>query len=68
MIVGLAVGIGLSLAAGHLLEGLLFGVTPQEPWILASVTLLIAIAALGACYLPGRRAVAVDPIAVLRVG
>jgi len=65
-IVGLALGIGLSLAAGRLLDGLLFGVTPREPWVFASVAMLIALAALAACYLPGRRAVAVDPIVALR--
>ena len=65
-IAGLALGIGLSLAAGRLLQGLLFGVTPREPWVFASVAVLIGLAALAACYLPGRRAVAVDPIVALR--
>ena len=64
--IGLVLGIGLSLAAGRLLEGLLFGVAPREPWVFASVAVLVALAALAACYLPGRRAVAVDPIIALR--
>jgi len=36
--IGLVVGIGLTLAATRLLQGLLFGVTPRDPAILASVT------------------------------
>ena len=63
---GLALGIALALASGRALEGLLFGVTPRDPLILAAVTAVVALAALGACYIPGRRAVRIDPISALR--
>jgi len=63
---GLVIGIILSLAAGRLLEGLLFGVTARDPWSLAAVTVIVAIASLAACYIPGRRAVRVDPMVALR--
>ena len=63
---GIAAGIGLALAAGRLLEGLLFNVAPRDPLMLALVTGTVAVAAGVACYLPGRRAAAVDPMIALR--
>ncbi len=63
---GLVVGIGLSLLAGRLLQGLLFGVNPRDPTILAIVTVAVAAATLAACYIPGRRATRVDPMLALR--
>ncbi len=63
---GLVLGVVLALAASRLLEGLLFGVTARDPLILAVVTVLVAAAALGACYIPGRRALRVEPMVALR--
>jgi putative ABC transport system permease protein len=63
---GLVVGVALSLAAGQLLEGLLFGVTARDPLILMAVVAGVAVATLAACYIPGRRAVRVDPMVALR--
>ena len=63
---GLVLGVGLSLLAGRLLEGLLFGVTSRDPWSLAGVVIIVTLASLAACYLPGRRAVRVDPMVALR--
>jgi predicted permease len=63
---GLLVGVGLALMAGRALEGLLFGVTPRDPLMLALVTVAVAATTLAACYVPGRRAVRVDPMLALR--
>ena len=63
---GLAVGLALALASGRLLEGMLFGVTSRDPVILVAVTAGIALATVLACYIPGRRAMRVDPIVALR--
>jgi putative ABC transport system permease protein len=63
---GLALGLVLVLFAGRVLQGLLFGVTPGDPAILALVTVGVAMATLLACYLPGRRAVRIDPVVALR--
>ena len=63
---GLAIGLALALLAGRGLQGILFGVTPHDPLILALVTGGVAGATLVACYLPGRRAVRVDPMIALR--
>ncbi|MDQ3421314.1 MAG: ABC transporter permease [Acidobacteriota bacterium] len=65
-LIGLALGIGLALLSGRLLDGLLFGVTARDPWSLFAVSVLVAVATLAACYIPGRRAVRVDPMTALR--
>jgi len=64
--VGLALGLLLSMLATRLLEGLLFNVTPRDPLILAVVSIAVTLAMLAACYIPGRRAVGVDPMIALR--
>ncbi len=65
-LIGLGLGIVLALLSGRLLEGLLFGVTARDPWSLIGVSVLVAVATLAACYIPGRRAVRVDPMTALR--
>jgi len=66
VVLGLALGMLGALAAARLIEGLLYGVQPQDLATLALVMLLLAAAALAACLLPARRAVRVDPITALR--
>jgi ABC-type antimicrobial peptide transport system permease subunit len=63
---GLAVGAGLSLAAGSAASALLFGLKPRDPATLAIAVAVLAAVALAASYLPARRAAALDPIASLR--
>ena len=63
---GLLIGLTLALLSGKLLQGLLFGVTPRDPVILAAVTVAVAVATMAACYIPVRRAVRVDPMVALR--
>ena len=64
--IGLAVGAALSLAGARFISGLLFGVSARDPLVFAAVSVLVAIAALGACLIPGRRALRVDPLLALR--
>jgi len=63
---GLAVGVGLSLAAASAASALLFGLKPRDPLTLATAAAVLAAVALGASYLPARRAAALDPIASLK--
>ena len=63
---GLTLGTALTLAGSRLLSGLLFSVSARDPLVLAGVTLLVGLAALGACLVPGRRALKVDPLLALR--
>jgi putative ABC transport system permease protein len=64
----LAVGVGvlLSLAAGRVLSQILYQVSPSDPFALITSTVLLAAAALLACFLPARRATYVNPITALR--
>jgi putative ABC transport system permease protein len=61
-----AVGLLLSLAAGRVLAQILYEVSPSDPFALLVSTVILAAAALLACFLPARRATRVDPIQALR--
>jgi putative ABC transport system permease protein len=64
---GLVVGVLVSLAATRLLRSLLFGVRPGDLVSYVVVALVLGVVALLACYIPARRAAAVDPMLALRV-
>jgi predicted permease len=64
--IGMAGGLIAALALTRFLAGLLYGVRPADPATLAAVTLLLGAIALLACYIPARRAAAVDAVVALR--
>jgi putative ABC transport system permease protein len=64
--IGLVLGTAMALAAARLVQGFLFGVTARDPMILGAVVALVSVAALGACYIPGRRALRIEPMIALR--
>jgi len=45
---------------------MLFGTPPWDPLMLVSVTVLLALVALFAAFIPARRAVSVNPVEALR--
>ena len=64
--VGVVIGVGVSFGAMRLMSSLLFNVSPMDPGTyLAATASVIAVAWL-ACYLPSRRAAAVNPVVALR--
>jgi putative ABC transport system permease protein len=63
---GVAVGLGIALAATRLMSSLLFGVGPNDPATLAVVSLALTVVALVACCVPAARAASIDPILALK--
>jgi ABC-type antimicrobial peptide transport system permease subunit len=65
-LVGLAVGVAASFASTRLLRSQLFGVEPADPLAYAAGAVVLGLVTLVACYIPARRAAAVDPAVALR--
>jgi predicted permease len=65
-VVGLTVGIAVSFMSGGLLRNLVVGVSASDLVTLGSVTAVIMLVAIVACYIPARRALSTDPIVALR--
>lgn len=63
---GGALGLVGALAIARGASGLLFGVAPWEPRVYAAALVILAAAALGAAWLPTRRATALVPASALR--
>jgi predicted permease len=68
VLVGAGIGLGLlaALAVTRLLSTMLIGVAPYDPVTFASVSAILIVVALVACFLPARRAAKLDPSAALR--
>jgi predicted permease len=66
VVVGLAVGIPLSLAGSRVLHGFLFGLRSSDPLSLLAVIMLLGVVAVCAGFIPARRATKVDPMVALR--
>jgi predicted permease len=66
VVAGLIVGLVGAAGVTRVLRTLLFGVTPIDPLVFTSVTLLLLAVGLMAAWLPARRATRIDPCAALR--
>jgi putative ABC transport system permease protein len=66
VLLGVAVGGGLSIVVTRLLTGMLYDVKPADPSVLAIVAGILSAVALTASYVPARRAARIDPLIALR--
>ena len=64
--IGIAVGMGLALACGHVVSSVVYGVSPRDPWTFGAAVVTMTAASVIAAAWPARRAVRLDPIQALR--
>ena len=63
---GVTVGLAAAVALTRLMRSLLFGVGATDPLTFVAVPGLLVLVALGASYIPARRAAGIDPAVSLR--
>jgi putative ABC transport system permease protein len=67
-LLGVAAGVVATLWASRVLQGLVYNTSPRDPGAIALAAGLLSALALGAAWLPARRASRIDPVEVLRDG
>ena len=67
-IAGMVVGLAVAVAAGRLIQGMLYEVQPHDPMTFMGVSGVLLAVVLVACAIPARRASSVPPAEALRGG
>jgi ABC-type antimicrobial peptide transport system permease subunit len=66
VMVGLLLGVPLSIGAGRLISAQLYDVSSWDPWALTMAAIALAVCAFFAAIIPASRAAAISPITALR--
>jgi ABC-type antimicrobial peptide transport system permease subunit len=66
LIAGLVFGLAAAFPAARLMAALPFRVSPTDPLVFITVSLLLASVGVFACWLPARRAAALNPVNAIR--
>jgi putative ABC transport system permease protein len=66
VVLGLAIGLLVSVALSRVIASQLWGVSPYDPATLASVAAVLLLTGLVAAWVPARRATRIDPLVALR--
>jgi ABC-type antimicrobial peptide transport system permease subunit len=65
-VTAIALGVTASVLAMRFVKSMLFGIAPSDPAILTGAAALLLFVAVGASWLPARRAARVQPMEALR--
>jgi ABC-type antimicrobial peptide transport system permease subunit len=65
-VMGLLIGLAGSVASAQVIKSVLFEVAPTDPVALASASIVLALVAMLACWIPAWIASRVDPLIALR--
>jgi putative ABC transport system permease protein len=66
ILAGILIGVAGALVLTRLLSSMLYGIGTADPVTFGSVSLLLTVVALIACYVPARRAMRLNPVVALR--
>jgi len=66
VLIGLAIGLAAALRMGPLLQSILYGIKPHDPYTMAAVALVLMVVSLLAFLVPALRASKIDPVLSLR--
>jgi predicted permease len=66
VVLGVLIGLGITLALGHFVASLLYGVTARDPGVMIAAAVTLFIVGIVAALLPAWRASRVDPVTALR--
>jgi ABC-type antimicrobial peptide transport system permease subunit len=66
VVIGVLLGLGAALALARTIAAMLYGLKPWDPATFLLSSALLILAALGASWIPARRAAGVEPMLALR--